>query len=338
MQISDNRLLQGAAQQLARCLPPGWTVEQAVEPVSADTGLYFTSSEGRSRRVDVSLARRLDPRRAREMTHARTGIIIAPYLSKSVRDLLESQGMSYADHTGNLRVIIEEPGLFIYASGADSNPWPETHTLSLKGRKAGQVVRTLTRVQTPIGVRALAARTNTNPGYVSRLLQMLDREALIDRTSSGQVDTVDWRRLLERWADDAPLDTRAAVTTWIAPRGLPHLLDTLSASSVPHLVTGSVAAAGVAPIAPARLFSLYVKDAQAAASSWSLRSTARGANVILLESDEDIFDIWDPDERGLRRAPLSLVVADLLTGPGRAPSEASALMDWMEQHEEAWRE
>lgn len=36
-------------------------------------------------------------------------------------------------------------------------------------------------------------------------------------------------------------------------------------------------------------------------------------------------------------ARLPVVVADLLSGPGRPPAEAEALMDWMAAHEEVWR-
>jgi hypothetical protein len=44
------------------------------------------------------------------------------------------------------------------------------------------------------------------------------------------------------------------------------------------------------------------------------------------------------DERdGLTCATLPLVVADLLSGPGRSPAEAEALMDWMAAHQEDWR-
>jgi len=38
------------------------------------------------------------------------------------------------------------------------------------------------------------------------------------------------------------------------------------------------------------------------------------------------------------RLPLrDRAVADLLTGPGRNPSEAEALLEWMKKNEDAWR-
>jgi len=40
---------------------------------------------------------------------------------------------------------------------------------------------------------------------------------------------------------------------------------------------------------------------------------------------------------GLRCAALSQVAADLLTSPGRGPSEAEALLEWMQANESEWR-
>jgi hypothetical protein len=39
----------------------------------------------------------------------------------------------------------------------------------------------------------------------------------------------------------------------------------------------------------------------------------------------------------VRIAAVSQVAVDLLTGPGRNPSEATALLDWMTANESAWR-
>jgi hypothetical protein len=40
---------------------------------------------------------------------------------------------------------------------------------------------------------------------------------------------------------------------------------------------------------------------------------------------------------GISYVAPSQAVADLLTGPGRNPSEAEALLDWMRKNEDAWR-
>jgi hypothetical protein len=186
-------------------------------------------------------------------------------------------------------------------------------------------------------VRELAAAADTDPGYVSRLLGMLDREAIVDRTARGRVERVDWRKLLLRWSEEAPLESRTTASTWLAARGLKSLWDALRGADFPYLVTGSAAAGVIAPVAPTRLASVYVEDPEGAARSLGLRAANSGANVVLLQAEDgSLFDRAE-DRAGLRTAKLPVVVADLLSGPGRSPAEAEALMDWMAVHEEVWR-
>ncbi len=335
--VSDNKLLDGAKRQIESRLPPGWAIESFMGRGPVDAELRFTSSEGRSRSVPVVLKRRIDPRTASQVPSEPSLIVVAPYLSRSVREVLQERGASYVDQTGNTRVVLDEPGLFILTTGADSNPWPDKRKLSLRGIKAGRVVRALAVKRPPVGVRELAELADTDPGYVSRLLKMLDSEAIIDRTSRGQVEQVDWRRLLVQWSEDAPLEARAEATTWLAPRGLKSVLDRLGSVEFPYLLTGSAAASCVAPIAPTRLLSVYVDDPSRAAESLGLRRAEAGANVVLLQPEDDAIYASGTEVEGLRQASMPMIAADLLTGPGRSPAEAEALMDWMETHEEAWR-
>lgn len=334
--MSERKLLEGAARQLADRLPPGWAVEALGGRESVDAELRFTCSEGRTRSVPVDLKRRLYPRTADQISYASPMIVVAPYLSKSVREVLEEHGASYADQTGNIRVVIDEPGLFILTTGADANPWPDKRKLSLRGIKAGRIVQALVENRPPLGVRELAELADTDPGYVSRLLKSLDSEAIVGRTSRGQVESVDWRRLLVQWAEDAPLSDRAQTTTWIAPRGLQNALDRISSVEFRYALTGSAAASRVAPVAPTRVLSMYVDDPEQTAEALDLKRADAGANIILLQPEDDALYEQTSEVEGLIRASLPVIVVDLLTGPGRSPAEAEALMDWMEEHEEVW--
>ncbi|NVB38575.1 hypothetical protein G6O69_12100 [Pseudenhygromyxa sp. WMMC2535] len=335
--VSNNKLLEGAIRQLESRLPPGWAIESLMGRGPVDAELRFTSSEGRSRSVPVEIKRRIDPRMASQLPLGPLWIVVAPYLSKSVREVLEERGASYADQTGNTRVVLDEPGLFILTTGADSNPWPDKRKLSLRGIKAGRVVRALAVKRPPVGVRELAELADTDPGYVSRLLRMLDSEAIVERTARGRVELVDWRRLLVQWSEDVPLEGRAETTTWLAPRGLKSVLDRLGSMEFPYLLTGSAAASRVAPVAPTRLLSVYVDDPSRAAEALGLRPADAGANVILLQPEDEAIYQRAIEVEGLRQASLPMIAADLLTGPGRSPAEAEALMDWMENNEEVWR-
>lgn len=336
MNVSDNNIVSRATRVVQDRLPPGWIVEPIGGSSSAPR-LLITSKEGRSGEVAVASLPRPDPRSARQVPAERPVLVASPYLSRNVREVLEAEGASYADYTGNVRLVVDEPGLYIVTSGADANPWPEERRFSLRGAKAGRVVCALARTIPPIGVRELAAAADTDPGYVSRLLAMLDREALVDRTSRGRVERVDWRKLLIRWSEEAPLESRTVASTWLAPRGHKSLRDGLRAADFRYAVTGSMVGAAVAPVAPTRLASIYLEDPVGAAQTLGLREADVGANVVLLQpEDQAVFDRVD-ERDGLTCATLPLVVADLLSGPGRSPAEAEALMDWMAAHEEDWR-
>ena len=84
-------------------------------------------------------------------------MLISPYLSPLTRKRLTEAGISYADSTGNIRLTVERPAVFVQNQGADKNPFREERPLrSLKGGRAARVVRALMDYRTPFGTRELA--------------------------------------------------------------------------------------------------------------------------------------------------------------------------------------
>lgn len=325
MKISDSSLITIASRVLQERLPRGWRVER-VDAAGGALCLRIISKEGRSSELLVSPLSRPDPRAAQQLPKGRPLLVVAAYLSRGVRETIEEAGASYVDQTGNVRLVLDEPGLFVMTSGAESNPWPEARRFTLRGIKAGRVACALALAETPVGVRELAAAADTDPGYVSRLLGMLDREAIVDRSARGQVERVDWRKLLLRWSEEAPLESRSKASAWLAPRGLKSLWRGLRDAPFPYLITGSAVAARIAPIAPTRLASVYVDDPEGAAKALGLRVADAGANVLLLQPEDGSLISRFDERDGLRTAKLPLVIADLLSGPGRSPAEAEALL------------
>jgi len=327
----------------------GWTAELAESELREPNGnldgvVRVTAPDGRAGALIAEVKQRLDPRRALDLAaqvkllaNGRPTLAVAPWMSRSTREVLGGEGINLVDLTGSVRLVLSEPGLFIETIGADRDPWPEASRVTLRGSKAARVVRALCAGRPPLGVREIAAEACTTPGYVSKLLGVLNEQAAVRRTETGQVGGVDLRRLLERWADDAPLDARAATSTWIAPRGLTALQEKLRKTEARYAVTGSLAASRRAPVAAPRIVSIYVDDPETFAQDIDLRPADAGANVLLLvPDDEDPFD--DPwVDQGVRFAALPQVVADLLSGPGRGPAEAEALLTWMSENAEVWR-
>ena len=102
-------------------------------------------------------------------------------------------------------------------------------------------------------------------------------------------------------------------------------------------MTGAFAAQRFSPIAPTRLAAIYVNDVIGWSERLDLRPAESGANVWLLEPYDDVvFDRAASREGVVCVSPTQLAV-DLLTGPGRDPSEGEELLAWMKGHESAWR-
>jgi len=269
------------------------------------------------------------------------GMVAARYLAKSTRDRLAEAGLSYVDATGNILVRAQSPAVFISDRGSDSNPWrgPGRPRGTLKGEPAAKVVRTLLDLSGPWRVRDLVTASQTSTGSVYRVLEFLEAEVLINKDAGGLITIPDWPALLRRWSDDYQFLSTNTVTRWIAPRGLDVFLDNVRAStSRDYAITGSIAAATWAPYAPVRSAMIYSPNPERIAEAWGLRATDTGANVFLARPTYDVLLKRAIDRAdGLRIAAPAQVAADLMTGPGRAPSEAEELVDWMKRNEQNWR-
>ncbi|MFQ6026320.1 MAG: hypothetical protein ACE5Q6_02270 [Dehalococcoidia bacterium] len=266
-------------------------------------------------------------------------MLVTSYLGPSARDRLSEEEISFADMTGNLRFVLKRPAVFIEVEGASKNPWRENVPLrSLKGRGAGRVVRGFLDHQPPFGIRELAAVTNSPVATISRVAELLEREAIIERESPrGQVLSVDWERLLRRWAQDYDFIQTNRMQTWLEPRGTRALLDKLRQASFQYAITGSFAVVRYAPIAEPRLVALYLDDLQGAINYLGLRSAETGGNVLLsVPFDPVVFDRTVSIE-GMTYASVSQVAIDLLTGPGRNPAEGESLIEWMRGNQEQWQ-
>jgi hypothetical protein len=142
---------------------------------------------------------------------------------------------------------------------------------------------------------------------------------------------VDRPRLIRRWSEDYDVFKSNEVRSFLDPRGLTNLVRNLTQSRFRYAVTGSLAANRIAPIAPARLALVYVDDPETAAAALKLRPSEAGTNVILLVPfDSVVFERMAIDEQITYVAP-SQAAADLLTGPGRAPAEAEAILERLDR-------
>ena len=266
-------------------------------------------------------------------------MVVAPFLGPSARERLAEAGISFADATGNLRLVITRPAVFIEALGAVRNPWRENLPLrSLGGSRSGRIVRAFLDYQPPFGTREIASLTGNAPASVSRVADLLEREAIIQREHPrGPVSGVEWERLLRRWALDYDFSRANRLTPCLEARGPTALIDKLRDVDFTYTVTGSFAAVRHAPVAEPRLVIIYTPHTGNAMTRLGVRPADSGANVLIGEPfDPVVFDRTEGDG-GITFARVTQVAVDLMRGPGRGPAEAESLMDWMRSQEEAWR-
>ena len=351
--LAINQIVRQCESVLTRSLPPSWHFEAIYgeRRNSRMVDAVFTLTTSRGERFSyIAEAQRLPTARsilnALEQNNGhiendnRSGraLIVADYLSPRSRQVLVGSNVSYIDTTGNIRIINDNPGLFIEASGAPTSPWTETAPLrSLKGRGAGRAVRALVDTRPPFGVRELGLRVNVPIATLSRVIELLERDALLVRADDGGVLSVDWSNAIRRWSQDHELRKSNTVDSYLEPRGLAALRDKLSQTQSPYAITSSLAADQFSPIAPTQVATIYVRNSGVFAKEVGLRPVDSGANVLLIEPfDKVVF------ERTMRFGELvtaapSQVAVDLLTGPGREPSEGEELLRWMKENVDAWQ-
>jgi len=348
---TELQILRDVVCAIAEALPSGWSGEPAVLPsgVAAKTArvLKVTSPGGERLVLLVNATRSIEPRdaqqaarRARSLAESVTGVpmVAAGYLSPRTRRILEDDNVGYADTTGNLRIESGTPGLFMFLTGLTRDPWPKPSGLqSLRGRGSARAVRAIIDSVPPFGIRELAAKSGASPASLSRAADLLDREALITRTKRGPITEVDWRGVIERWARDYDQLRSNTVYRFLAPRGLADFEKRLLGIDVETAATGAFAAQRFSPVAPAKIATVYAENPLAVADALDLRETEAGTNVILLAPyDRVVFDGMLV-RNGLPLVSPSQLAVDLLTGPGREPSQGEAILEWMKENEDVWR-
>ena len=359
--IEQTDLIDAAVVQLRQMLPASWTVERSNRAeVAANSGGGRSLADGAidlrdPRGTYVTLAveakRSFDPRAVEQLSGGLSSVIrslasnipilaVSPWMSARSRELLAKDGINFIDLTGNALLKLENPALYISAVGAARNPQPMPRGQArVRGPKAARLIRLLIDIGPPYGVSEIAAVTGLTQGYVSRLLDALDRDALVERTRRGRVQDADMAGLLRRWAESYDVLKSNDASTFLAPGGASDALSQLAElSGAPLLaVTGSFSAVRLAPVAAPALLIAYCNEIEALAKTLGLLPADEGANVVLLRAFDPV--VWErgTEDAGLRYVAPSQTAVDCLTGTGRMPAEGEALIAWMAENEPRWR-
>lgn len=350
-------LIEQAILRLSDELGPGVTVEHSNRVVPGGTPgeaqrvddlIDIRAENGFRATLTVEVRRLVTPRDAEQMLLGEVDLlprlanvrflVVAPWLSPRTREMLASRSVNYVDLTGNTFIRLDNPIIRIRTDGAARDPAPVARGMArLRGPKTGRLVRVLADASPPYGVRELATKAKLSPGYVSRLLDALDREALVERDQRGRVTAVDMVGLLRRYAESYDTLTSNERSLFIARTGAAQAAARLGELTAPTAITGSFAAQRLNPVAAPSLLAVYCADVPATARALDLLPADEGANVALLRPFDPV--VWDRtvSEGGLTYVSPTQVALDCLAGNGRMPAEGEAVLTWLAANESAWR-
>ncbi len=232
--------------------PPGWSFRSRRETAGrrrrVDAEWTICSPDGSAATFAVEVKRSVIGRQLGDMLAqlaAAEGrpLVVAPYLGGTLRTSLADRGVSFADTTGNLRLVSDRPGLLVERQGGTKDPWPSDDSLqSLRGRAAGRAVRALVDFRPPYGVRDLARRASVSRGSLSRTIDLLDREGFVTRGERGAITALDWKATIRRWTRDYEFARSNRVSYYLEPRGLSAIASKLDQVKWLHATTGAFAA------------------------------------------------------------------------------------------------
>lgn len=357
------QVLERGLQALRDLLPDGWTVqERAPRPEALSSAdepgetLVNVSAQADSAMLLIAARPSLTPAAAMRVLGPKISLlqriyagsealVIAPWISRRVREVLQERHVGYLDLTGNARITLEQPALHIRTDGAQRDPRGRgaVRQRGMSGPKAARLVRVMTDAAPPYTGSELAQRAGVSQPYASRTLEVMEELALLTRSGRMIVD-VDWEGLLRTRAASYSLLKPDLFVTMLAPSGIPRVLERLRQFSGYNLaeiaVTGATAANAVAPVVLGEQLMLYAPARAHSPEELGARLgllRAPQGDVILMRPPDKIVFAGKRNVDALWHVALSQLVLDCLAGPGRLPAAGEAVLDYMRTHDAQWR-
>lgn len=274
-------------------------------------------------------------------------LVLAPWLSTRTRAVFRHLGASCLDLTGHISLRLDQPAIRIELRGADKAP---THRARDRTQQSVDrvtlIIRELVDTQPPRRLKEIADSLALTAGAVSRLLDGLDDEGLIEREVHRIVTRVDWQNLLRMHGKRTSLAVVSEVLPATHHAGKDRLLNDLRecVDEFGLLATGPFAARAFG--APNARGPLMLYFAPGSAPVGEIYESLR-----LLPADRHEPDLFLLRPKG--RAPFhrvhpqlvegipcvgpSQLVIDCLGGPGSLPETGEAVLGWMASNRQAWQ-
>lgn len=336
---ASRRRLDATVDRLRTLVPATWGVR--VVRRTADGGdVLVVGEDGTESTINTVTRKRLDPGSVDRLGITELpAMVYAEWLSSRTRELLRERGVGFLDSTGNADLRLSRPALAVRTDGAHQDPNPKpTRGPTLRGPRAWALMRTIAEVHPPFTAGDLAGSLRIDRGYVSKVLQALAADRLIERAPRGPVTDVAWEALIRRIASSYSLFDSNETSTWVASSGPAQLLDDLTGKNTRRwAVSGSFAASGLISVTAPTIAVIYTDDTERLAKLARLLPAATGANVVLAEPFDPVVFDRTRTEGSYPRVSVAQTAVDLLTGNARMPSEGDSLLQWMRRRESSWR-
>lgn len=352
-----------AQMRLEQALPPAWKIVKDLNLASANMrtepdGILTVQNAKREKmnflvKVKIELYRRDLERTIQALQGFQKEVdksapmIMARFISEPARQLLKNREISYVDATGNLQLVFPGKDFYIREVGEKSDPWcgPGRPRNTLKGTSVAKVLRALIESSSALTIPELIKVAKSSSGVTYRVVEYLEKENLVtlQKLQDGQrvkqqIVDVKWRDIIERWSEDYGFVKSNSVLSYIEPRGLEKLLTKLGGEKkAEYVITGSLAANIYAPYATPKLAMIYAKNPYELIDSLELIRADNGPNVLIASTDYETFFERPRIINGIKYASPVLAALDLLTSPGRGPTEGEELLNWMEVNQSEWK-
>lgn len=244
--------------------------------------------------------------------HDALPLIVARYLSSTVREKLIAESGSFLDACGNVSVSSPSPAIVLSRPGLDRDPWRRSTTReSLRGEPAARVARALCDFATPISIAQLIELAGASAGATYRVLDLLIDEGLAEKEERGWIESVDLSGLLRRWAVDWAAAESRFTLRFESDDGLEATLKRLAKQSRNSYVLGGAhAAALTTEVQAPRAAVIHCDDIQSLIAQLGARPAVNAAADLIVHG------------RGLDAAAMESTVTNRLVHA--APSQAYA--------------
>jgi hypothetical protein len=256
-------------------------------------------------------------------------VIAVPFMGDVGKKLCAEAGVSWFDLSGNahivapgLRILIEgKPNLFVQRGRPSTAFAPKssriTRQLLLDPRKFWRQ-------------QDLARAARLDDGFTSRIVQRLEHDRLIERTTESLLHVRDANLLLDAWSETYDFGKHTIIRGHVTARDGEELViraQTLE-SKVQYAATGLAAAYLYTQFAAFRLATFYVarRPPDKVLRDLGFREEPRGANFwLVIPNDEGVFDGADTVGKVVHCVHPVQVYLDLKAHPERATEAAGEL-------------